>query len=159
MALELWKRLRGDQPMPRWDQFDPTEIPVIAAHAVFLRYRGPDDWLVTLFGSELAIRFGGDITGMSVLDVMDGPTRESSASRLRLFREGKHIIRSENEMHTAMDVPLIVEWLLLPFADSKGDVTHAVQVVAPLETKAPSRALFDEQQIGRTILAVDLVEL
>lgn len=158
-ALELWKRLRGEQPLPRWEQFDATEIPSVSAQSVFLKYRGPSDWLVKLFGSELAVRFGGDITGMNVLDVMDGPTKVNASERLELFREGKHIIRSENEMHTAMDVRLVVEWLLLPFADKDGEATYAVQVVAPLDDGVPGRALFNDQQVGRTVLAVDIAEL
>ncbi len=158
-ALDYWHTCCGANTVPFWRDFDLLEISNVVTHSIFLKRQAEDNWTATLFGSELVTRFGADLTGINILEILEPATRIDAAARLKRLSEGPAIVRSVNKMMSAMGVPLIVEWLLLPFADDDEQVNHCLMMITGLDYSIPDGQLMTGDTVGRTVLEVDFVDL
>ncbi len=157
--LAAWKIVRGNRLVPFWRDFDPVDYADAVRQSLFLKRVSDDNWPILLFGSDIVARFGTDATNLNALDVVAPSEREATKQRFRRMVETPAIFRSTNELRTANDVPLVVEWLSLPFANDNGDVAYCLLNIAPLANVSLSQRSITESTGRRKILERDFVDL
>lgn len=127
-VLEYWNLLRGDQPMPRRELFDPFKVKKsLGLISIIEVLPGGEDFRYVLYGSELARVQGHDFTGSLVTDLPPAEFGRFVQAHLReVVAEGGPTVY---RIQVTSDRMSIDYWrALLPFCDQAGNLNEIMSI-------------------------------
>ena len=127
--LANWEALRGAAELPRKDAFDPLDLPQALGRMMVLERLADGDYLYRLYGVKTTEASGFDLTGKRL---------RAALGEAAPFFEAKYDLCLERRqplytLHCPVKVPSVVllERLMLPFADRDGDPRFVVVYLMP----------------------------
>ncbi|MBT6116389.1 MAG: PAS domain-containing protein [Rhodospirillaceae bacterium] len=127
-VFAYWNALRGDEPVPRRDAFDPIRVkPSLGLISIAEVLRGGEDFRYLLYGSELARVQDQDFTGRLVSELPPPEFGRFVLSHLReAIAEGKP---TAYRIEVVSDRMSIDYWrLLLPFCGESGGIGEVMSI-------------------------------
>lgn len=135
-SLAYWKSIRGDRPVPQRVDFDPTDIPRLLTHVVFLDViDGGADFRFRVIGDAVRSASRGNYTGQMVGSLPhitdDGP----------LMTGLRQAVARREPVH--MPVPYVGPFkevtlrnhLILPLTGEDDEVTHLLVTIDLVDTR------------------------
>ncbi|WP_420549343.1 PAS domain-containing protein [Curvivirga sp.] len=89
-AYKAWLDAKGDRVLPCRKDLDPLKMPQALGDLILLRPEekdGKQDFLFRLYGTNIARRFGSDMTGKYVSDFQTEPPKTLAEQYIRLLTE------------------------------------------------------------------------
>jgi len=128
--LAYWEGKRGEADLPCKEDLDPVELPQALGRLMVLERLADGDYLYRLYGAKMAETTGYDLTGKRL--------RAEAGAALGYFA-GKYDLCLERRfplytLHRPVRLPsvMLLERLLLPFADRAGMPRFVVAYTMPL---------------------------
>jgi len=144
-AYDYWRSKRGDRTMPRRRDIDPTEIPRLLPNVQIteildggkrIRYR--------LAGSAIIGAYGSELTGKYFDEVFTGERLKFVEDNYRIMCERNRPVLVVNRYHSARNVELICNRLIMPLSE---DGTTVNQCLTAMSFQFPGKA--EQSSIGR----------
>ncbi len=128
--LVHWDGLRGGDELPCKDAFDPLDLPQAMGRMMVLERLPDGDYLYRLYGVKTAEASGFDLTGKRLRTAL-APAAAFFQAKYDLCLERRRPLYT---LHSPVKVPSVVllERLMLPFADRRGDARFVVVYLMPL---------------------------
>jgi len=130
MLLAYWEAKRGPAGLPCKDDLDPVDLPQALGRLMVIERLDDGDYLYRLYGAKMAETTGYDLTGKRL--------RAEAGTALGFF-SGKYDLCLERRrplytLHRPVRLPsvMLLERLLLPFADRSGTPRFVVAYTMPL---------------------------
>ncbi|MBC8452199.1 MAG: PAS domain-containing protein [Rhodospirillaceae bacterium] len=126
LFADYWASLPKVEFVPMRSSFDPCDVPAILSTFVIHEFRDPDVVHVRLLGTELADRYGFDITGTNYLDTVH-PDRKD-----KVWRALSHIVEHPCGMLVYIEgvresgMVEVSESVGFPFRDDAGDIGQVI---------------------------------
>lgn len=135
-SLEYWESIRGDRSVPRRSDFDPTDIPRLLTHVVFLEViDGGADFRFRVIGDAVRSVSFGNHTGqvMSSLSHIshDGPLMTG----LRSAVTSRAPVRAPVPYEGPLKEVVLRDHLILPFTGADGEVSHLLLTIDLVDTR------------------------
>ena len=135
-SLEYWESIRGDRSAPMRDDFDPTEIPRLLSHVVFLEVvdKGAD-FRFRVIGDAVRSASFANHTGQLVGNLPhispDGPLMTT----LRDAVTSRGPVRTPIPYEGPRSEMALRDHLVLPLTDTDGQVSHLLLTVDLIDTR------------------------
>jgi hypothetical protein len=126
-------RLGGRDCLPRAD-FDPLEVRALMGRLVIYQRRGPRDFHIRLFGTQVVERLGYDATGRNLMDLLAYASKDAIAEVLHTLLDRRlghySVVRdrftSGREAH--------IQIVRLPLLDAEGAANLVISCTEELKT-------------------------
>lgn len=138
-SLEYWESIRGDRPVPQRVDFDPTDIPRVLTHVVFLDVLdGGADFRFRVIGDAVRSISHGNYTGQLVGSLPhisdDGPLMTG----LRAAVTSREPVRSQVPYSGPFKEISLRDHLILPFTGQDDEVTHLLVTIDLVDSRRGS---------------------
>jgi hypothetical protein len=125
-----WSRLRGERPMPRRADFDPTEIYSSLPYLSVMQYQHePYRVQFRLVGNEVARLYGRNVQGRFLDEMEWAPQDMIDTSHIyeRLYKDAAPLFGlSYTNFQSKAD--RVFEWAVFPMSEDGERVTHAISI-------------------------------
>lgn len=127
--LTYWRSLRTDEGFPGRNAIDPLSIPELLPYILLLDVE-KDDFRFRLVGEAVNRRYGGQIKGCSLTELLDGEIlKETLDEHVRCLRHRAPIF-TRNTVHTVdSDDMKLYQRLILPLSDKASEVQSIAGVM------------------------------
>lgn len=124
-GFEYWERLRGDQPAPRRDQFDPIDIPALLPDIIFLEVvDGGRDFRFRVIGQEVRRHFFENYTNRLMSSLPHVEPEGQLFTKLRSVVSGQQPKRLPVDYVGPLKDIRKQDEIVLPLVDMAGAVSH-----------------------------------
>ena len=135
-SLEYWEAIRGDRPVPRRSDFDPSDIPRLLTHVVFLDViDGGADFRFRVIGDAVRSISHANYTGQLVGSLphinQDGPLLTS----LRAAVSSREPVRSQVPYMGPVKEISLRDHMILPFSGEDGEVSHLLITIDLIDSR------------------------
>ena len=135
-SLKYWESIRGDQPLPQRSDFDPTDIPRLLTHVVFLEViDGGADFRFRVIGDAVRSVSFGNHTGQLMSSLphinQDGPLMTG----LRDAVTSRAPIRTPVPYEGPLKEVVMRDHLILPFTGEDGEVSHLLLTIDLIDSR------------------------
>ena len=79
---QYWNKVRGDRPLPGSRELDFTQLAAVLPALSVLDIIDKDHMRYRMAGSDLVVRFGGELTGVNLLDIFAEKSRRALSQSL-----------------------------------------------------------------------------
>ncbi len=138
--LAYWRKLRGDQPMPRQDKIDPLEMQDALGFLFLLDVLdGGADFRYRVYGSKVVDRYSVDMTGKLLSNLKVDPVFVDffmAGYRAVIARRTPLLTQHCHSPYVAVTDTVR---LILPLANEQGDVSRILVGNIPGEWRQPAR--------------------
>ncbi|WPZ33887.1 PAS domain-containing protein [Thalassobaculum sp. OXR-137] len=135
-SLEYWESIRGGRPVPRRSDFDPTDIPRLLTHVVFLQViDGGADFRFRVIGDAVRSVSFGNHTGQLMSSLphisQDGPLMTG----LRDAVTSRAPVRTPVPYEGPLKEVVLRDHLILPLSGEDGEITHLLLTIDLIDTR------------------------
>ena len=126
--LSYWNRIRGDRPMPRRQDIDPTLIWTLLKNIMVTEWHSdPDRLFYRISGTEVVAALGIELGGKWVSEVY--PDKEDVDRTLKLYRRVADarvpVLGRTDGTHMRLGASTY-EWVICPLSEDGERVTHFI---------------------------------
>lgn len=159
--LDYWKTLpREDGQAPLFSDCDLLEIADLLPECLLLNFEDEENWPIRIFGTELTMRFGMDVTGLNALETFQPEQRVGVARRIGVLRSRPAILNTVSSFTKENGLRLVSEWVFTPLLGPSGAVEYGLASIAPVEEIAlEDRFILDGQLSNRRMLRIRYVSI
>ncbi len=135
-SLAYWESIRGARSAPRRDDFDPTDIPRLLSHVVFLEVvEGGSDFRFRVIGDAVRSASFGNHTGRLVGSLPHIAPEGPLMSTLRTAVTTCSPVRSAVPYEGPRAEINLRDHVVLPLTDEAGAVSHLLLTVDLVDTR------------------------
>lgn len=122
--FDYWQELRGNQPLPGYDEFDPMRIARNLSRVLLIDCLPGNQFRYKLGGDDLAQRYQVDsVAGMTPEEVFGKKAKNVTRPYRRIRETGSLFFRSAERDWVGRDPSFVAyKVLLMPFGGDGGDV-------------------------------------
>ncbi|WP_218048837.1 PAS domain-containing protein [Curvivirga aplysinae] len=127
-AYTAWLEAKADRLLPCRKDLDPLKMPQALGDLILLKpeeKNGKQDFLFRLYGTNIARRFGSDMTGRYVSDFQTEPPKAMAEQYIRLLTERLPLY---GEHDAPPEISSMVRWcrLVLPFCEDAKNEDYTI---------------------------------
>lgn len=135
-SIEYWETIRGERAVPRRRDFDPTDIPRLLPHVVFLDViDAGDDFRFRVIGDAIRSVSFGNHTGQLMSSLphinQDGPLMTGLRDAVTSLAP----IRTPVPYEGPLKEVVMRDHLILPFTGEDGEVSHLLLTIDLIDSR------------------------
>ncbi len=114
--LAYWKDIRGSSPIPAAEDVRPSDFVSLLPYVRYMRWRGPDAVVFTVWGTALSEWMHVDLTGRNVFDFLPEAERPVETQRLKNLHRVPCGFVQQRRVTDISGLTRLFEFLTLPVA-------------------------------------------
>lgn len=114
--LAYWKDVRGSSAIPAAEDVRPSDFVSLLPYVRYMRWRGPDAVVFTVWGTALADWMNADLTGRNVFDLLPDGERAVETQRLQNLHRLPCGFVQQRRVTDITGMTRLFEFLTLPVA-------------------------------------------
>ncbi|HZL59043.1 MAG TPA: PAS domain-containing protein [Stellaceae bacterium] len=130
-AYDYWRSKRGGRTIPRRRDIEPTEIPRLLPNIQITELLdGGKRIRFRLAGSAIVHAYGSELAGKHFDEIFTGERLKFAEENYRIMCERKRPVLVVNRYHSARDVELICNRLIMPLSDDDATVNQCLTAMS-----------------------------
>lgn len=145
--LGYWLALRGERAMPSFADLDPVDIPWALASIFVVDIRPGDDFVYRITGDNHTQRYGRNLKGARITDIMHAEGATAILKRWREVRDrpaGFFVVTDHMSMQ---GFHVLGERMVLPFANDGVTPSHLVGITNFVSESSLATGLVGDQRV------------
>ncbi|MEQ8334066.1 PAS domain-containing protein [Nisaea sp.] len=145
--LGHWLALRGDRAMPSFADLDPVDIPWALAHIFVVDILPGDDFVYRITGDNHTQRYGRNLKGARITDIMKAEGATAILKRWREVRDRPAGFFVVTDHMSTQGFHVLGERMVLPFANDGVTPSHLVGITNFVSETSLATGLVGDQRV------------